>query len=92
MFQIRAQKQYTFSYIVHELTADHILTSLKMAPSLVLTVNYRGEVLFVNVFVPNKESCLRQNGKFIFVCEKNCEYLLSVFFQKKKCQKIFVLP
>ena len=80
------------SYIVHELTADHILTSWKMAASSVLTVNYRGEALFVNVFVPNKESCLRQIGKFIFMCEKNCEYLLSVFFKRKKCQKIFVLP
>ena len=58
-----------------------------MAASSVLTVNYRGEALFVNVFVPNKESCLRQNGKFIFMCEKNCEYLLSVFFKRKKCQK-----
>ena len=31
------------SYIVHELTADHILTSWKMAASSVLTVNYRGK-------------------------------------------------
>ena len=66
MFQIRA------SYIVHELTADHILTSWKMTASSVLTVNYRGEALFINVFVPNKELCLRQNGKFIIMCGKNC--------------------
>ena len=46
------------SYIVHELTADHILSSWKMAASSALTVNYRGEALFVNVFVPHKESCL----------------------------------
>ena len=44
-----------------------ILTSWKIAASSVLTVNYRGEALFVNVFAPNKESCLRQNGKFVFV-------------------------
>ena len=73
---------YCASYIVHEITADHILTSRKMAASSVLTVNYRGEALFIDVFVPNKESCLRQNGKFIFMCEKNCEYLS--FFQKEK--------
>ena len=54
-----------------------------MAASSVLTVNYKGEALFVNVFVPNKESWLRQNEKFIFMCETNCEYLIS-FFQKKK--------
>ena len=64
------------SYIVHELTADHILRSWKMAASSLLTVNYRGEALFVTVFVPNKESCFQQNGKFIFMCGKNCEYLL----------------
>ena len=58
---------HSASYIVDELTADHILTSWKMAASLVLTVNYRGEALFVKVFVPNKESFLRQNGKLIFV-------------------------
>ena len=56
-----------------------------MAASSVLTVNYRGEALFVNVFVPNRESCLRQNEKVIFICvKKNCEYLLSVFFKRKK--------
>ena len=66
-------KTHCASYIVHERTADHILTSWKMAASSVLTVNYRGDALFVNVFVPNKESCLRQNGKFTFMCEKNCE-------------------
>ena len=58
-----------------------------MAASSVLTVNYRGEGLFVNVFVPNKESCLRQNGKLIFMCEKNCEYLLPVFFNRKNVKK-----
>ena len=49
------------SYIVHQLTADHILTSWKMAASSVLKVNYRGEALFVNVFVPHKKTCLWQN-------------------------------
>ena len=58
-----------------------------MAASSVLTVNYRSEALFVNVFVSNKESCLRQNENFIFMCEKNCEYLISVFLKRKKCQK-----
>ena len=61
--------------VILYITSDHILTSWKMAASSVLTVNYRGEALFVNVFVPNKESCLQQNGKFIFMCEKNSEYL-----------------
>ena len=44
----------------------------------------RGEALFVNVFVPNRESCLRQNGKVVFICVKKTEYLLSVFFKRKK--------
>ena len=48
-----------------------------MAASSVLRVNYRGEELFVNVFVPNKESCLRQN----------CEYLISFYSKEKKFKK-----
>ena len=44
--------------------------------------------MFVNVFVPNRESCLRQNGKVKVICvKKNCEYLISFFKRKKNVQQ-----
>ena len=56
-------KSYTHcaSYIVDRINLLlTILTSWKMAASSVLTVSkLRGETLFVNVFVPNRESCFR---------------------------------
>ena len=69
------------SYIVHELTADHILTSSKMAAS---SVNYRGEALFANVFKKNLAYDRMEN---LYLCMKkivNMSYEFFFFFQKKK--------
>ena len=86
MFQIRAKSNTYFgSYIVNKLTADRT-DSWKMAGSSVLTVNERGEAFFVNVFVPNSEWCLRQNGKVIFIRVKKVVNIFSQFSSKeKKC-------
>ena len=86
-------KTHCASCIVVYMSPLTVLTSWKMAASSVLTVNEGGEASFVSVFVPNRESCCQQNGKsYIYMCERNCEYFLSVFFKRSKCRKSLCFP
>ena len=57
-----------------------------MAASSVLTVNYRGEALFVNVFVAKNHGYDRMENLYLCV-EKNCEYVLSGVFKRKNVKK-----
>ena len=80
------------SYIVHELTADHILTSWKMAASSVLTVNYRGEGWFVKSLYQIKNRAYDRMEN-LYLCVKKIVNISYQFFSKeKKCQKLFVIP
>ena len=66
MFQIRPKSNiHCASYIAAELTTD---PTDKLENGCQFIV--KGEALFVNVFVPNRESCLQQKGKIIFICVK----------------------
>ena len=65
------------SYIADELTADHILTSWKMAASSVLTVNYRGEALFVK----NRAYDRMEN---LYSCVNKIVNISYQFFSKEK--------
>ena len=88
MFQIRAETNtHCASYIVDELTADR---TDKLDNGCQFSVNVqqiKGVKHSLKMSLYQIEN--RENGKVIFMCEKSCEYLLSVFFKRKQ---IFMLP